>query len=447
MNVIVILADSLRADHLGCYGNPWIQTPNLDAFAQEAVRFERYYSEGLPTLPTRQTLLTGQFTLPFRGWQSPEPNDPWLPEHLWSRGYTSALVTDVYHLHAPGRTFGRGFDTVQFIRGQEYDEWQTAPDDTVDVGRLHRYRGDEADATLWRPRFYQYLKNIAPRRGEETFFAPQVIEAAVAWLERQRVRDRLFLWVDLFDPHEPWDPPEPFYSMYDPDYDGQELIDPIPGPVTGYMTARECRHTAALYAGEVSFVDKWVGVLLAALKRLGMWDDSLVVFTTDHGELLGERNVIRKARPWSYEEMSRIPLLLRLPGGEAQGSVVSGFAQTPDLLPTICETLSITPPEGTHGLSLLPLARGAVPTLRPYAISGWYRQSWSIRDREWSLHLWLPDYVEQPWDPRRAGTRELYCLTADPGETNNLAAQRPDVADRLELALRQFIADLRWERP
>jgi arylsulfatase A-like enzyme len=445
MNVIVILADSLRADHLGCYGNPWIKTPCLDALAREAVRFDRYYTEGLPTLPTRQTLLTGRFTLPFRGWQSPEPRDPWLPEHLWSRGYTSALVTDVYHMHAPGRTFGRGFDTVEFIRGQEYDDWQVAPDESVDADARHRYRGDAQDAEVWRPRFTQYLKNTVVRRGEETFFAPQVVNAAIAWLERQAVRDRLFLWVDLFDPHEPWDPPEPFYSLYDGDYQGQELIDPIPGPVDGYMTPREVQHTAALYAGEVGFVDKWVGVLLAALQRLGMWDDTLVIFTTDHGELLGERGVIRKARPWSYEEMSRIPLLVRLPGGEAAGTVADGFAQTPDLLPTICSVLGIEPPAGTHGLDLLPLARGEVGAVRPYAVSGWHQQTWSIRDETWSLHLWLPGYIEQPWDPRQAGTRELYRLPDDPGESRNLAARHPDVADRLELELRRFIAGLRWE--
>ena len=405
MNVIVIVADSLRSDHLGCYGSTICKTPNLDAFAQEATLFERFYTEGLPTLPTRQSMMLGRFTLPFRGWQSPEEGDLLLAEHLWSKGVTSALVTDVYHMHAPGRSFGRGFDTVRFIRGQEYDDWMQLPDEDVDVETCHRYRADDESEEVWRPRFHTYMKNISVREAEDDYFAPQVVNAAIDWLEGQKVRDRLFLWVDMFDPHEPWDPPEPFYSMYDGDYDGQELIDPIPGPVDGYMSERETRHTAALYAGEVSFVDKWVGRLLETVKRLGMWDDTLIIFTTDHGELLGERGVIRKARPWSYEEMSRIPLIMRLPRGAGAGARVRGFAQTPDVFPTVCSALDVAPPEGVNGIDLLPLARGETNGPRRYAISGWHRQTWTIRDARWSLHLWLPEYREQPWDPRRAGTR------------------------------------------
>ncbi|MDH7570100.1 MAG: sulfatase-like hydrolase/transferase, partial [Armatimonadota bacterium] len=121
MNVIVVVTDSLRRDHLGCYGNRWIQTPCIDAFAQEGALFEEAYSEGLPTLPTRTAWWTGRFTFPFRGWQHFELSDALLAEVLWSRGYTTALITDVYHLHKPGMNCGRGWDTVQFIRGQEYD--------------------------------------------------------------------------------------------------------------------------------------------------------------------------------------------------------------------------------------------------------------------------------------------------------------------------------------
>ena len=121
MNVIVILADSLRVDHLGCYGNKWIKTPNLDRFAKEATVFERAYSEGLPTLPTRTAMFTGRYTFPFRGWQPLQPNDLPIAEILWSQGYKSALITDVYHMHKPGMAYERGFDFVQFIRGQEGD--------------------------------------------------------------------------------------------------------------------------------------------------------------------------------------------------------------------------------------------------------------------------------------------------------------------------------------
>lgn len=443
MNLIVIVADSLRYDHLGCNGNAWIQTPHLDAFAAEAIRFSRVYSEGLPTLPTRTSYWTGRFTLPFRGWQSVLPGDPLLAEHLWNQGYTSALITDVYHLHKPGMAFGRGFDSVRFVRGQEYDEWRTMPDEMVNDRAYHRLNGVPEDDALWGPRFRQYLKNISGRRNEEDYFAPQVVNAAISWLEAQPERDRLFLWVDLFDPHEPWDPPAPYDTLYDPDYAGQVLIDPVPGFCEGYLTPEEVRHVAALYAGEVSFVDKWVGRLLEAIRGLGMWDDSLIVFTSDHGELLGERNCIRKARPWPYDELSRIPFLLKLPGGEGAGTTQDAFAQTADLAPTLCDLTGLPPLPGATGLSLAPLLQGKAHSLRDFAVSGFHGQSWSIRNDEWSLYLWLEGYQIKPWDPRRPGQRELYYLAQDPGEATNLIADYPKVADALELALRRFMAGLR----
>ncbi len=445
MRAIVILADSFRYDHLGANGNDWIQTPHLDALAKHAVRFSRFYVEGLPTLPARQAYFTGRYTLPFRSWQSPEPGDPLLAEHLWDQGCTTALVSDTYHMHKPGMTFGRGFDHVQFIRGQEYDPWVVDPSLSIDVERVHRYRGDPEIDDLWRPRFRQYLRNIRHRQSERDWFAPQVVEAAIAWLERNQDKSDLFLWVDLFDPHEPWDPPAPFDTLYDPDYGGQILIDPIPGPVRGYLTPEETRHVAALYAGEVSFVDKWIGVLLEAIKALGMWDDALLVFTSDHGEPLGERQVIRKACPWPYEEMSRVPFLIKLPGDERAGTAVDGFAQSPDLAPTICDALGAPPLPGAHGRSLLPLARGETPSLRDAALSGWHGSSWSLRNNEWSLYLWLDGYPARPWDAVRPGTRTLYRLQDDPGEKDDVAELHPGIADRLELQLRRWIASLHWE--
>jgi arylsulfatase A-like enzyme len=445
MHVIVILADSFRYDHLGANGNGWIQTPNLDGLAEQGVRFSRFYVEGLPTLPARQAYFTGRYTLPFRFWQSPEPNDPLLAEHLWDQGCATALVTDTYHMHKPGMTFCRGFDHVHFIRGQEYDPWLVDASLTIDDEELHRYRGDPEIDELWRPRFRQYLRNIQGRKSERDWFAPRVVEAAIAWLERNQDRPDLFLWVDLFDPHEPWDPPAPFDTLYDPDYTGQVLIDPIPGPLDGYLTPEEVRHVAALYAGEVSFVDKWIGVLLEAIKALDMWDDTLVVFTSDHGEPLGERQVVRKACPWPYDEMSRVPFLLKLPAGVRSGAVVDAFAQSPDLAPTICDALGMPPLPGVHGRSLLPLARGQVDRVRDAALSGWHGSSWSLRDNEWSLYLWLDGYPARSWDAVQPGTRALYRLQDDPGEKSDVAELHPGVADGLELQLGRWIASLHWE--
>jgi arylsulfatase A-like enzyme len=202
---------------------------------------------------------------------------------------------------------------------------------------------------------------------------------------------------------------------------------------------------AALYAGEVSFVDKWAGALLDAVEGLGMWEDTAIVFTSDHGELLGERNCIRKARPWPYDELSHIPMIVKLPGGEGAGQTLNAFAQTPDLAPTLCDLAGLPPMPGATGKSLLPVLRGKARSVRDGAISGFYNQSWSLRDDEWSLYLWLDGLRPAEWDPRKPGTRELYALAQDPGETTDLAATFPRVADAMELRLRRSIAGLTWE--
>ena len=451
MNVIVIVADSLRADHVGCYGGR-AHTPSLDRFAAEAMLLEQAYSENLPTLPCRTAWWTGRHLFTQRGWQPFEVKDYLLAEVLWDKGFASALVTDVYHMHKPVYNCGRGFDTTVFVRGQEYDPWIVDPTIPVDLSARHRLRGDASDAT-WTPRFEQYLRNVSGFRTEEDYFAARVVAEAIRWLDHvtRRQKDRLFLWVDCFDPHEPWDPPEPYASMYDPDYAGQVLIDPVPGPVEGYLTPEELRHTQALYAGSVTFVDKWVGVLLDHVRELGLFENSLLMVTSDHGEPFGEHGIVRKARPWGYEELAHIPWLVRHPDGLGAGQRSAALVQPPDLLPTVLDALGIPtrltlqyqapvkhafPQDvvvsesevAVHGKSLLPLLRGEAESLHDFAVTAHYNAEWAIRTDQWTYMLPLRD----------GRAPELYDRTADLAEQNNVVADHPDVADALELTLRRF---------
>jgi arylsulfatase A-like enzyme len=294
---------------------------------------------------------------------------------------------------------------------------------------------------------------------EEDYCAPRVAKEAMHWLERQvRVhsrKDRLFLWVDFFDPHEPWDPPEPWRSLYDPDYDGQELVDPVAGDVAGYMTAREVEHTMALYAGEITFVDKWVGLLLDRLRDLGLWDNTLLMLTSDHGEPFGEHGYIRKARPYNHEQLVHIPWIVRHPEGLGAGRRVEALVQTTDLMPTVLDALDIPRPleqvyrAPTHtlfpqdmpvarqhvqldGFSLLGLMRGDREAVRAYACTGHHGRQWSIRSAEWAYLLNVDG----------SGGPELYHRPGDPAEQHNLVAEHPDVARELELELRRWVARL-----
>lgn len=431
MNVIVLVNDSWRFDHLGCYGNDWIKTPNLDKFASESAQFNHCYSEGLPTIPTRTTFFTGRYTFPFRGWQRLEPKDVLLAELLWNQGITSALVTDVYHMHKPSMAFERGFDYTEHIRGHEGDPWIIKDIDvSEELAKVHK---DMPRDGAVKKQITQYLKNVHWWESDEDTFVARTLKAGASWLDRQPVKEDLFLWVDCFDPHEPWDPPEPFKSMYkDPEYKGKDLIQPIPGPAEGYLEPDELQNIKNLYAGKVTMCDKWLGWFFDKLKEMGMYDDTMIIFTTDHGEPFNEHGFIKKAQPGLYEELAHIPLLIKHPEGIGAGQKFDAMVETTEVFPTILDAFEQKIPKRIHGKSLLPMMRGEEEKIRDYAYMGYFKQSWRVTDQEWSFHMSL---MGKP--------NELYNLKNDPMEQENLIEKEPVKAMEMELELRKFVAGLK----
>ena len=470
MNVIVIMEDSFRKDHLGCYRNKWIKTPHIDKFASESVIFDYAYAEGLPTIPVRTALFTGRYTLPFRRWQPLEQTDILLAEILWDKGITSALITDTYHMHKPQMGFGRGFDYVKWIRGQESDPVITDPNVKADLSRFSEknwratYPGQSE--RIVKKQFEQYLRNSAHWKTEDDHHVAQVMRAGISWLEdmiSDGKRDNLFLWLDSFDPHEPWDPPTCYTEMYPvPEYDGLPIV--WGGGFVKDWTLAEVRHVRSQYAGTLTMVDKWTGVFLERVEQLGLLDNTMIVFLSDHGEPLGEHGIIKKAQPWPYEELSRIPLVIRLPDGMQESSSnrhVDAFAGMPDIMPTILDFLDLKGPPVIQGRSLLPAIRGEEEKASDFAISGHYGNSWSIRDREWSFYYWLGVKAPYTWgvgyaELERRTERELYRYVAeyvppeprryellkDQPEKSNVVEDEPEIADSLEKEMREFIEGL-----
>jgi len=210
------------------------------------------------------------------------------------RGYHTALIADTYHLFRDGHLFDRGFETWQWIRGQEGDRFVL--DFTVQPG-LPATRDK-----LRNPDRLQsnYLRKAALRRDERDWFAPQTMSTAVRWLERNRRAQPFLLWIDEFDPHEPWDPPQHYRDMYDPGYEGDVIISPRYGPAD-FLTAEELKHILALYAGEVAMVDRWVGRLLKAIDDFGLRKRTIVLIMSDHGHYLdypGDHGLIGKPTPF-----------------------------------------------------------------------------------------------------------------------------------------------------
>jgi arylsulfatase A-like enzyme len=431
MNVVVIVNDTLRWDYMGCYGNDWIQTPNLDILAAESAVFDHCYTEGLPTIPTRTTFFTGRFTFPFRGWQKLEPTDILLAELLWNKGYNTGLVTDVYHMHKPTMAFERGFDFTQHIRGHEADPWMIDNTVEVDVEKYHKPHGNDKSV---KAQIAQYLRNIDHWESEEDTFVARCVNSASNWLQDQPKKDNLFLWLDCFDPHEPWDPPERYKNMYvDPNYDGKDIIYPIPGKVEGYLTKEELHHIKMLYAGKVSLCDYWMGQFFNKLKKMGIYDDTMIIFTSDHGAPFGEHGIIKKAEPLLFEELVHIPLIIKHPGGLGAGQRFEALVETTEIFPTILDFLDVRIPPKVHGKSLLPMISGTEDKIRDYAYMGYFKQAWRINDHDWSFMMYL--------DKKRPS--ELYHLKEDPLEKSNVIDQNPTKAMELELELRKFVANLR----
>ncbi len=439
-NVIVIMLDSFRSDHLGAFGNSKVPTPNLDRFAAESTLFMRCYPEGLPTIPVRTSLFSGKLTYPFRPWQVLHPEDhPLLAEILWSEGFRSCLVSDTYHMHKPGYGFSRGFDDVIWLRGQEGDPYVRDPRIQVDIEPFYKPRtGKPKEADQIR----QYLTNRHDWRTEDDHFTPRVMGHALDWLKRQERKENLFLWIDSFCPHEPWDPPDRFLKQVAPALSGKRLILPTPGDSEGYLDAEEITNIMSLYAAVIAFVDYCVGNFLDEIKQMGLYDNTMIVIGTDHGEPFGDHGIIRKIRPWAYEELAHTFLIIREPGGQSVERVES-YVQLTDITATILDHLGIAPPPAMTSRSLVPLILGREEKVRDFAVCCHYGKSLNVRHDDWSYHYFLDGDAKQKEGSQlfKEGP-ELYNTTDDPTEHNNLIAAEPDRAEAMDRMARDLTREL-----
>ena len=199
------------------------------------------------------------------------------------------IIADTYHLFRDCHNFDRGFDGWWWIRGQEHDRYMTNPTDDP-----------EERQRIFDP---QYLQNISLRRFEEDYFVAQTMRSAIKWLElNYNKHEKFFLHIDTFDPHEPWDPPVWYANMYDPEWKGGDVpgvayVRGVKRPAASELTEEQLKHLRALYAGEVTLVDRWVGMLLQKIEDLGLLENTAVIFTSDHGTYLGEHNYVGKNPP------------------------------------------------------------------------------------------------------------------------------------------------------
>ena len=434
MNVIVVVSDTFRYDYCGWNGNGWIRTPDLDRFAAQAVAFDGHYVSSFPTIPTRTDWFTGRFSFPRHGWRALDPAVPVLAASMRQAGYLTQLIIDNPHMMRATNHFDRGFEGACWLRGQEGDTYLTR------FNRLERAMPSDKTRQSPQPHGYNLIDiHRTTNRDwawEEDRFAARTLRTASRWLE-ENYRAPFFLWVDCFDVHEPWDPPEYWVERYDPGYEGPPMLHPSYGPADIYTPA-ELANLRAHYAGEVSMISRWFGRLLQKLEDIGLEDRTAVIFTADHGMFLGEHNRTGKSNLWPgdprrwvlYEEVAHIPLLMRVPGVEPRR--VPALVQPPDLMPTLLELAGVPAPADLEGRSLGPLLRGEAHRHRPIAVSGIHRRGeplLAVRDGRYAYYP--QGDADQP---------ELYDLQADGQESRNLAGERTADRERLEGELGRWLA-------
>ena len=436
MNIIVIICDTLRRDFLGYYGNSRMRTPHIDSLAAQSLIFDNAFIGSFPTIPLRAELLTGQHVFHTTGWAPLDPGQSTLQSYLQEQGYVTAMISDNIQYLNPGMNYHVGFDACQWIRGHQADRWRT-------YHTPIEFPCDPAKLRQPENLVVPHLRNNRNRIHEREWHDPQTIQAAIDWLEENYLQERFFVYLDLFGIHEPWDPPQHYVDMYDPGYEGEEVILPRYDRV-GYMSDAELRHSRALYAGMITMTDAWLGRLFAKLEALDLWDSSAILFMSDHGFYLGEHGFVGKHTVldpkdgWPlYSTVAHVPLLLKLPGDDTAtaGRRVTELAQPVDLMPTLLELGGATPPDGLHGNSLLPILRGEDGTRRRLAVSSPrlpvdpdFLVYSSITDGEWTL---IDGGSRANW--------ELYHLPSDPSQAVSQVEEHKQVAERLHI---EYIAYL-----
>ena len=388
MNVVLVLIDSLNRHHLSAYGKSAVSTPNLDRFASRAWRFDNHFVGSLPCMPARREIFAGHKEMMWRPWGPLEPFDARLPKLLEGEGYSTAIVTDHYHYwEEEANGYLQSFRGAELVRGHEVDFWKQPIRDDEPVPRWVE------NIEKWRPGDWarRYYANVKDFRGEEDFFPARVMTSAVQWLEENAHKEPFFLQVESFDVHEPFHVPEPYASMYG-DGSGVEKFTVWPpyqdtrqlARFVSNATPQELGFIRAQYEGKLTMVDRWFGELLRKIDELSLWEDTIIIVTTDHGHDLGERGAFGKQYP-HYDSHANIPLFVWHPEHPGDGRSVSALTSTVDLFATLSEVAGAPVLDNTHSQSLLPLLKGDETSAREAVLYSTFGQGVCATDGEWTL--------------------------------------------------------------
>lgn len=388
---VLVTVDTLRADHLGSYGYPRDTSPNIDAFAAEALLFEHAVAPMPMTLPSHVSLLTS--TLPAR----------------------HGVMSNFRFLEIP---FVPGDESGLRSAAQILSEAGYATAAFTSASPLSRGTGIDAGfATFEAPPPFSTDSGSIRRDARET------IDRALAWLTT--APRPFFLWIHLFDPHLPYEPPPPHDTLFETD---AALLDRLQANQIPKVLLRHAARATNLYDGEIHFVDQQLGRLFAALRERGTWDDGVIALTADHGEGLLEHG--DSGHQFLWRGTLGVPLILRWPDGP-RGQRSARLAALIDVLPTLAAQTGLPLGERFDGVDLLSDAPQEVLVQEPvYAVAPRMR-TWALLTPDWKL--WhRPDVGEQLFQPAR-----------DPAEQTDASQDHPDVVEQLQNRIEEILEDAR----
>lgn len=446
-NILLIMTDQHRYDTLGCYGAATCQTPNIDSLAERGVRFDRTYTATSPCSPARAALFTGLY--PHNNHvevndRIMNPNVPTIASELGKAGYNLGYAGK-WHVDRNSLPTDHGFVGKDFpgygyppgggaVEGLKFGGGRRNP-----IPHYPEYLEKNGHE---KPKVLEAFYGDNPGKQNQEMYALQsgTIEQSFECMVSEYTIDLLrqfsgssnqkdepfFIWINFWGPHTPCLVPEPYYSMYDPKaipeepsftetWDRkprvQELYERFWGLSSGGWES--WREIVARYWGYVTMIDDLVGRILEELKTLGLDEDTLVVFTTDHGDMMGAHKLIEKG-PFTYEQCYRLPMVAAHPACEAPGSICDEFVYLHDLFPTILEMAGIIPPNVPDSQSILNNILGrSAPTKRDSIYSAFYSQIFPFEQR--MVRTRKHKFVYNISD-----IGELYDMVNDPWEMRNL---------------------------
>jgi len=457
-NILLITADEMRHDCYGAAGHPLVRTPHLDALARRGVRFTNAYTTFPVCVPARMSILTGQYAHAHglttnRGFL-PE-GQPTLPSALREAGYRTAAFGKM-HFWPPYKSYG--FETMRLAEqhglGYKIDDYHSdylARRGLVDLWDLWDQQAPyrkEAPAEYWES-FGAKASAIPDEHYHTTWIADRTIEFLNEADERP-----FFVWTSFIKPHHPFDPPKPWDEMYDPKDvpapDDQALALEKPlltrggrrDPRQAYfdlsrLSEEAYRRVAALYYASISHIDHHVGRIMKALEEGGLLEDTLVIFTSDHGDYMGAYGLILKDPNVPYDALAKVPMIAAGPGVK-EGTVSDALVSLVDLFPTAARLAGAAIPPSVQGKDISSLLAGggdASPVREAI-----FMESRNVKAVRTGRYKYLYDH--------ECGIEELYDLVADPREQVNMAGrpeQRERIRDMRDLLL-GWLIETEWDR-